>query len=138
MTQQPPEYPQGPYQPPPQGSWGVPPPMGSPGRQRRPVKGGRIVAGIAIALLGHLLTLVVLTVGVAAANEDVAWAGLWIGLGGQFLLLVACLAVGITLTVRQDGGIGIGLLIGWAIGLLITPVVGFGLCIAAINSASGV
>jgi hypothetical protein len=127
----PPEYPQGPYQPPPQGSWGVPPPPRPP---RRPVKGARVVAGVGIALAGHLLTLVVLAAGVAIGNSEVVGAGFVIILGGQFLLLVVCLAVGITLTSRQDGGIGVGLLIGWAVGLLVTPVAGFGLCVAALDS----
>jgi hypothetical protein len=124
------------YQPPPQGSWGVPPPQQPWGRPRRQLRGGRIAAGVGIALAGHLLTLVVITVGVAAGSGDVAIVGLWIGLGGQLLLLVVCLAVGIILTVKQEAGIGVGLLIGWAIGLLVVPVVGFGLCVAAINAAS--
>jgi hypothetical protein len=135
MTQQPPEYPQGPYQPPPQGSWGVPPPH-QPGRPRRPVKGARIVAGVAIALGGHLLTLVVLAASVVVDNDELFGAGVFAVLGGQFLLLAGCLAVGITLTARQDGGLGIGLLIGWAVGLLITPVVGFGLCVAALENST--
>jgi hypothetical protein len=138
MTQPPPEQgPHGPYQPPPQGSWAVPPNPQQPWRpQRKPVKGGRIVAGLVIAIAGHLLTLVVVALGVAAENGDVAIAGIYIGLGGQLLVFLACLAVGITLTVRQDGGIGIGLLIGWAVGVLIVPVVGFGLCVAAFESSS--
>jgi hypothetical protein len=136
MTQPPPDHPLGPYQPPPQGSWGVPPPPRPPGPPRRPVKGGRIMAGVGIALAGHLLTLVVAAAGVAVGNDDVAFAGIWLGMIGQFVLLAVCLAVGITLTARQDGGIGIGLLIGWAVGLLIVPVVGFGLCVAALDNAS--
>lgn len=132
----PPGPPQGPYQPPP-GSWGVPRQQPPPQwRQRRPIRGRRVFAGVGIALAGHLATLVVPAIGVVANIEDVAFAGLWLGIVGQLVLLAACLAVGITLTVRQDGGIGIGLLIGWAVGLLITPVVGFGLCIAAIENAN--
>jgi hypothetical protein len=135
--QPPPPDPQGPYQPPPQGSWAVPPNPQQPwAPQRRPVKGGRIVAGVAIALVAHLLTLVVASAGVAAGDGDVILAGVYIGLGGQLLVFLACLVVGIILTVRQDGGIGIGLLIGWAVGVLIVPVVGFGLCIAALNNSS--
>lgn len=136
MTQQPPLGPQGPYEPPPQGSWAVPPNPQHPGRpQRRPVKAGRVFAGLGIAIAAHLLTLVVALAGLAAGSDDVIWAGLWIGLGAQLLVFLACLAVGIILTVRQDGGIGIGLLIGWAVGVLIIPVLGFGLCVAAYNNS---
>lgn len=138
MSQPPPDQgPRGPYQPPPQGSWAVPPPPTQPwAPQRRPVKGGRIVAGVAIALAGHLLTMVVASAGVAAGSDDVIIAGIYIGLAGQLLVFLACLAVGITLTVRQDGGIGLGLLIGWAVGVLAVPVIGFGLCIAALSNSS--
>lgn len=125
-----------PHQPP-LGSWTVPPDPRRPGApHRRPVKGGRIAGGVAIALAAHLLTMVVATAGVAAGNDDVLWAGFWIGLGGQFLVFLGCLIAGIILTARQDGGIGLGLLIGWAVGVLIVPVLGFGLCIAALESAS--
>jgi hypothetical protein len=137
MTQPPDQGPHGQYQPPPQGSWAVPPHPQQPwAPPRRRVKGGRIAAGFAIAFAGHLLTLVVATVGVAADSDDVIIAGIYVGLGGQLLVFLACLAIGITLTVRQEGGIGIGLLIGWAVGVLIVPVVGFGLCIAALNNSS--
>lgn len=126
---------QPPYQPPPQGSWAVPPDPRYPGGpQRRSVKAGRVFAGLGIAIGAHLLTLVVAVVGVAGGSEDVIWAGLWIGLGGQLLVFLVCLIVGIVLTVRQDGGIGVGLLIGWAVGVLIIPVLGFGLCVAAFEA----
>jgi hypothetical protein len=122
---------QPPYQPPP-GSWAVPPNPQHPGRpQRRPVKVGRVFAGLGIAIAAHLLTLVAPLVGLVSRSDDVIYGGLWIGLGGQVLVFLACLVVGIILTVRQDGGIGVGLLIGWAVGVLIVPVLGFGLCVAA-------
>jgi hypothetical protein len=124
-----------PYQPPPQGSWAVPPDPRRPGApHRRPVRVGRVFAGLGIAMAAHLLTLVVALVGVAGGNDDVIWAGLWIGLAGQLLVFLGCLIAGIILTVRQDGGIGIGLLIGWAVGVLIIPVIGFGLCVAAFEA----
>jgi hypothetical protein len=42
---------------------------------------------------------------------------------------------GIVLLSRRGGyrGLGLGLLIGWAVGVLVVPVVGFGLCIQAIG-----
>jgi hypothetical protein len=125
---------QPPYQPPP-GSWAVPPDPRRPGApQRRPVKGKRVAAGLGIAFAAHLLTLVVPIAVVTTGDADVIYAGLWIGLGGQLLVFLICLIVGIILTAKQDGGIGIGLLIGWAVGLLIVPVLGFGICVAAFEA----
>lgn len=118
----------------PPGSFEVPRGMGP--RPRRPIRGGRVAAGVGIALGGHALTVVVPALGFVADNEDLAGIGLLVMLGAQLLLALACLVVGIVLTVKQDGGIGIGLLIGWGIGLLIAPVVGFGLCVAAFNAGT--
>jgi hypothetical protein len=120
--------------PPPPGSFEVPRGIGP--RPRRQIRGGRVAAGVAIALGGHVLSIVVAVVGVAAGSEELAWTGLLVMLGAQLLLALACLVVGIVLTVKQDGGIGIGLLIGWGVGLLIAPVAGFGLCIAALNAGT--
>jgi hypothetical protein len=120
--------------PPPPGSFEVPRGMGP--RPRRPIRGGRVAAGVGIALGGHVLSIVVPVVGAAAGSEDLMWSGLLVMLGAQLLLALACLVLGIVLTVKQDGGIGIGLLIGWGVGLLIVPVVGFGLCVAAFNAGS--
>lgn len=120
----PPMPPPGPYQAPYQG----PPP-------RRPVRVGRVMAGIGIALAGHLLTLVVSVAGAASGNTDVSVAGFYTVVGGQLLLAAACLVVGIVLTVRQDGGFGVGLLIGWGVGLLFAPVVGIGLCLNALSES---
>lgn len=120
--------------PPPPGSFEVPRGMGP--RPRRQIRGGRIAAGVGVALGGHALTIVAPVVGVAAGSEELAWNGLLVMLGAQLLLALVCLVVGIVLTVKQDGGIGIGLLIGWGVGLLIAPVVGFGLCVAAYNAGT--
>jgi hypothetical protein len=40
---------------------------------------------------------------------------------------------GTILLARGERGIGLGLFIGWAVGLLVTPVVGFGICMATLN-----
>lgn len=114
--------------------WNVPPPPRPPGRPGRPIRGGRIAAGIGIALAAHLATLVLLIVGLLLGNEDLAAGpGLVALLIGQFVVFVAALVVGIVRTVQQDGGVGIGILIGWAVGLLVVPVAGFGLCVWAIS-----
>ena len=47
---------------------------------------------------------------------------------GQAVVFLGCLVTGIILTVKHDGGIGVGLLIGWAIGVIVAPIVGFGVC----------
>jgi hypothetical protein len=100
-----------------------------------PIRGGRVAAGIGIALAAHLATLLVLVLGLLVDNDDVAGAGVLTLLVGQFIAFVVCLTVGIVRTVRQDGGVGVGLLIGWAVGLLIVPVAGFGLCVWALSGA---
>jgi len=112
----------------PPGNWNVPPPP--PGaRPRQPIRGSRVMAGIGIALLGHFLSISVLLTGALIGDADLAAnAGLLVMLLGQAIVFIGCLVAGIILTVRQDGGAGVGLLIGWAIGVLIAPVVGFGVC----------
>jgi hypothetical protein len=93
-------------------------------------------AGIGIALAAHLATLVLLLIGLLFRDGDfAAGPGLVALLIGQLVVFVGCLVVGIVLIARQDGGIGVGLLIGWAIGLLIAPVAGFGICIWAFSGA---
>ncbi|HWG99055.1 MAG TPA: hypothetical protein VNV66_06960 [Pilimelia sp.] len=112
------------------GHWDVPPPPGRP----TAVRGGRITAGIGIALGAHLLTISVLLLGLLLQDPDLAGeVGLPVMLIGQAVVFLACLTVGIILTARQDGGVGIGLLIGWAVGVVAAPVVGFGVCVWAIS-----
>jgi hypothetical protein len=45
--------------------------------------------------------------------------------------------VGIVLLARGDRGIGLGLLIGWAVGVIVLPVVGFSVCVAVFSGAMG-
>ena len=104
--------------------WTVPPPPGPPGQR---LKAGRVWAGIAIANLGHILT-VLITIGLVALDPETAW-GLVVGLVLQVLLFIACLTVGIVLITRKERGVGLGLIIGWAVGVIVLPVVGFGICI---------
>jgi hypothetical protein len=114
--------------------WNVPRP---PGGQSAPIRGRRIVAGIGIALAAHLATLTLLLGGLLLRDEDFAVGpGLIALLVGQLLVFIGCLTVGIVLIVRQDGGIGVGILIGWAVGVLILPVAGFGLCAWAMSESS--
>ncbi|MFC7479959.1 hypothetical protein ACFQX7_07855 [Luedemannella flava] len=97
-----------------------------------------MAGGIGLALLGHLITIVPCLVVLAQTDpsDDTVGTAVLVGLVGQFLLFVTCLVAGIILLVGQRPfrGVGLGLLIGWAVGLLIVPVVGFGLCVQAFSS----
>jgi hypothetical protein len=58
-----------------------------------------------------------------------------VALIGQAVLAIAALTAGIILAVRgRDGGIGAGILIGWAVGLIIGPPLGFGICVTLLNT----
>jgi hypothetical protein len=96
--------------------------------------------GITIALVGHLATVAAGTVyGVLLGGDDAGavFGGLVAGLIGQVVLFVACLVAGIVLNQRGDRSLGNGLIIGWAVGLLVAPVVGFGVCVLALRRAGG-
>jgi hypothetical protein len=86
------------------------------------VRAGRVWAGVLLALLGHAVWL-----GVVALTATTDGVGLWIGtaLLGQLVLFTACLTVGIVLLVRHERGIGLGLLIGWAAGVVVVPIMGY-------------
>jgi len=119
---------------PPPGEWNVPPPP--PGaRPRRQVQGRRVAVGIAIALLAHLLTVAAMLVALAVDDTEMDVAsGAFVLLIGQAVVGVGCLVVGIVLAARNEGGVGVGLLIGWAIGLIVFPAAGFGVCVWAVNA----
>jgi hypothetical protein len=118
----------------PPGDWNVPrpPPDALP---RRPIRGRRVPVGIGIALAAHLLTIVAMLVSMAIDTTEVdAATGFFVLLVAQGVVLIGCLAVGIVLAARNEGGVGVGLLIGWAIGVIVAPVVGSGVCIWANSS----
>ncbi|MET8152176.1 hypothetical protein ACIBSW_18045 [Actinoplanes sp. NPDC049668] len=103
----------------------VPPP------QRRPIESRRVAIGFAIAMGVQLLTLVPILLGLTTP-DGLIFGGLGY-LALQALLVPALLVTGIVLTVRQDGGRGVGLMIGWAIGGLVS----FGGCLALLNAGGG-
>lgn len=96
--------------------WAVPPPPPGGLPPRPVVRGVRVSIGIVIAVAGHLLTGVGFFVGSAMAGGD--WSdttGRWVLLWSQVALAAGSLLVGLVLAIlRRDGGIGIGLIIGWA------------------------
>ena len=97
---------------------------------RRPITLGRIGIGVAIAIGAHLLTLVPILFGFADSTWGTAGAVIFLGL--QALLFPTLLTLGIVGIVRQDGGIGVGMLIGWAVGVIVS----FGGCVALINAGA--
>jgi hypothetical protein len=114
------------------GDWNVPAPP--PGAPRQQIRGSRVAGGVAIALLAHFATIIAMIVAIATDNSDfAAGAGLIIMLIGQVVVFLACVTVGIVLTARRESGIGVGLLIGWAAGVVTAPVAGFGICVMAVS-----
>jgi hypothetical protein len=122
--------------------WYPPPPPPQPGPGGSGIKPGRVFLGVGIVLGIHLLTLVLAWVialifasdGLGSSvSGDRAGIFLIVALVLQGLLMIAALTVGIILAVRKDGGIGIGIIIGWAVGIMISPVVGFGVCVAILS-----
>ena len=109
-----------------------PPSDWQPSDPRR-VRGGRVALGVVGAIAGHVLT-IVLGVAMAAAGSDLFVYAL---LGSQLVLFVACLAVGIVQIAQGDRGLGIGLLVGWAVGVIVLPVIGFGICVVLLSEQIG-
>jgi hypothetical protein len=107
--------------------WNIPAPPPPP---RRPIRFKRVVIGFGIALAAHLLTLVPVLFGFVDQDWGVTGAVVFLIL--QALLFPTLITLGIVFTVRQDGGIGVGLLIGWAIGVLVS----FGGCFALLNAGA--
>jgi hypothetical protein len=103
------------------------------------MRAGRVAIGVAAAIVGHLLTLGA-GVGFLAANSgssDALALAIAVLLGGQLLVFVACMAVGSVQLTRGDRGIGLGLIVGWAVGVIVLPVLGFGVCVAAVSVVNG-
>jgi hypothetical protein len=85
---------------------------------RRPIERRRVTIGAGIAVAAHLLTLVPM-LGVFGDTGS-ALAGAFLYVAAQIILFVTLLVVGIVRTVKRDGGLGVGLLLGWAVGLVIS------------------
>ena len=123
---------------PPQSGWSVPPPPGPP---ERPIRTRKVLAGIGLAVLGQVATIGLGLVAILAFSQtgdnENALLGLWAEIVLQVVLFVACLVLGTVWIARKDRGLGLGLLIGWAVSVLVFPVAGIGVCIAIVNSQTG-
>ncbi|MBV1854927.1 hypothetical protein [Catellatospora tritici] len=98
----------------------------------------RMWRGAGLAALGHLATILAAVVAALAFGrpapgdydtdlESMYAAG---GLLSQGLLAVAALTYGIVRIVRRDSGLGVGVLVGWGVGLMVTPIPAFVVLIA--------
>jgi hypothetical protein len=101
--------------------WTTPAPPYVPGsEQLRPIRGLRVGLGIILAVAGHLVT-----IGAAVVADRMVsgpgWLVVWAL--GQLALLVVAVTAGIVLLVRGDRGVGLGVFLGWAGGLLMTPLI---------------
>ncbi|MET7392508.1 hypothetical protein ABZS66_03320 [Dactylosporangium sp. NPDC005572] len=121
--------------------WTVPPPPPPPFGPERPIRGKKVFAGIGLAALGQVLVIglgVLLTFLFAqSGNGENALLGVYAEILLQILLFLACLTFGIIWIVQKDRGIGLGLIIGWAVSVLVFPIAGIGVCIAIVNSQTG-
>jgi hypothetical protein len=119
-------------------TWTAPPPPLPPGPQR-PIRTGRVFAGIGVAFAAQvvaiLIGLAVVLLGSRSANSENALIGLYLEIALQLAVFAACLTVGIIWIVRKDRGFGLGLLIGWAVSVLVFPVAGIGICVAILSQA---
>ena len=114
--------------------WTVPPPssQGRPGWQpQRPVRGGMVALGAGIALFAQVLAI---GVGILATGDAADAVRLVLIL--QIPVFIGVLVAGVLLIVKGDRGLGIGLFIGWAIGIVALPVVGFGVCVWAFSGTT--
>jgi hypothetical protein len=72
-----------------------------------------------------------------AFNNTTTSVPVWIMVALEALFLVACVAIGAVLMTRGERGIGLGLVIGWAVGVIVLPVVGAGVCVAVFATMGG-
>ncbi|MEV4131296.1 hypothetical protein AB0J72_03940 [Dactylosporangium sp. NPDC049742] len=119
-------------------NWTVPTP---PPDGDRPIRGRKVAAGLGIAAAAQVLVIiigVVVTIAFGASDKsENALLGVYLEMLLQVVLFVACLVVGIVWIVRRDRGLGIGILIGWAVSVIVFPIAGIGVCIAIVNANTG-
>ena len=114
--------------------WTVPPPEEDPRR----IRGTRVGLGIAIAFGAHAASIGVGLAAGALDRDNQIMTAFGLIILGQLVVFIVCLTAGIVVLNRGDRGIGVGILIGWAVGLLVAPIVGFGICVNVLDVGNGV
>jgi hypothetical protein len=127
---------------PPNSGWTVPPPPPlPPNGQDRPIHGRKVAAGLGIAAGAQVLAIAIgvgATIAFAASdNSENALLGVYLEMLLQLVLFIVSLVIGIVWIARRDRGLGLGILIGWAVSVIVFPVAGVGVCIAVINANQG-
>ena len=114
--------------------WNVPPPPPQP-RQPGQIRGGRVALGIGIASAAHIAVIAIGLILLFSFDDERALNGLVVGLVGEVVVFIVCLTLGIVFLAKTNGdkGLGLGLLIGWAVGVIVFPVIGFGVCVAVLS-----
>jgi hypothetical protein len=113
-------------------------PSTQPPPEDRPIHGRRVALGIGAVFAVHalLLTLAIVIPLSTVRSSDQIGVVLSAIVGAELVLFVSCLVVGILQLVRGDRGVGVGLLVGWAVSVIVMPVVGFGVCVAIVSSGT--
>ena len=116
--------------------WTTPP--APPQAGQRLIRGRRVALGIGLALAAHAVPILMIIgmVALSADQGDAVGTVIVIDLILEGLIFLGCVVIGIVLIVRSDRGVGVGLLIGWAVGVLVLPITGFGVCVALLNQAN--
>jgi hypothetical protein len=107
--------------------WTVP---DSPPSDERMMRPGVVVLGIGAAALGHVVAGVIGVVGFVGAVGDGPFRLMLAWPVAQVILGLVCLPVSAVWMTRGKRGLGIGLLTGWAIGLLMTFILSLFLFVA--------
>jgi hypothetical protein len=100
--------------------WTVP----EPPPDERMTRPGMVALGIGAAILGHVVAGIIGVAGFIGAVGDGPFRLMLAGPVAEAILGLVCLPVSIVWIARRKRGLGIGLLIGWAVGLTMTFVLG--------------
>ncbi len=108
----------------------TPPPFPPPARA---IRASAVWAGVGLGLLGHLLLAGVVAAALWGPGDSLDEILLSGSLVGELVLVITVVTAGTLLIVKGHRGLGLGLFIGWAAGLIALPVIGFGVCVYEIS-----
>jgi hypothetical protein len=89
---------------------------------RGPIRAGRVWASAGLVIVAHVVSVAVVVVLAAIGTGPLL--ALLVGAVAQAVLLVVVVAVGVPLVAAGERGFGLGLLIGWGVGIVVLPVLG--------------